>query len=410
MTSLRQIGGFVNEAFGLSEFWTFLATILVMAMVAGLGLIGSGVIRYKNSISILFQTFLAIPIVGLVWLFVGYSMSFGSESLAGIISMPQFTWNQFRDPSELIYIIFQMTFAITATALTLGSVAERIQQRSILLFLVLWPLFVYIPVAHWIWNEDGWIHSTIGGYDFAGGIVVHITAGFSSLVLSNHLGRRKDYFNLRLPSNVGNVYLGIFLVLIGWLGFNGGSALKMNLVAMTAILNTFICAFSGCLTWLLLERLHPPNRINFLGITYGVICALVAITPSCSVVSGGSAFFIGIISCFICFYSVRAMNRMFKVDDPLEVFSSHGIAGLLGALLTGLLFSSDLMGPQTYNHLGGSLALANLVASIIVASYAMIMTYIIIKVIGLISGFRVSEKQEAEGLDIVHHGEKYTNQ
>ncbi len=399
------------EAFGLSEIWTLLSAILVMAMVAGLGLIGSGVIRYKNSISILFQTFLAIPIVGLLWLFVGYSLSFGSESLAGLISNPQFSWRQYREPGELVFIIFQMSFAITATALTLGSVAERIRQRAILLLLFLWPLLVYIPVAHWIWNESGWIHRQIGGYDFAGGIVVHITAGFSSLVLSNHLGRRKDYFNLRLPSNVGNVYLGIFLVLIGWLGFNGGSALEFNMVAMTAIINTFICAFAGCLTWLLLERLHPPNRINFLGITYGVICALVAITPSCSIVSGGSALLIGILSCFICFYSVRAMNRMFKVDDPLEVFSSHGIAGLVGALLTGLMFSEELLSPKaSYEHMGGSLLLANLVASLAVAIYAMIMTYLVIRLISLIAPFRVSEKQENEGLDIVQHGEKYTNQ
>lgn len=301
-------------------------------------------------------------------------------------------------------------FASTAGAVILGSTAERGRFRFLSFFLPLWSLCVYAPVAHWVWNPGGWL-ARLGAVDFAGGIVVHITAGVTALILSSCIGRRTDYFNLRPPGDLTSVYLGTFLVLIGWTGFNGGSAFAWNDQAANAVIATVLAGVSGALTWLAIELMYPLRRPTLTGISYGLISALVAVTPSAGYLGTRAPIIIGACAAIICFYSIHVMNKLFKRDDPLEVFTSHGIAGLIGAALTPY-FADPAKLNVSGIHFGSisSLFRANLFSAVVVMAYSALVSWLLIIVLKKWCPLRVSSRQEDAGLDLSLHGEKARSQ
>lgn len=372
--------------------WTFFSSILVLFLIIGLGLHSSGHVRAKNSVSMLFQCFVAFPIVGLSWIFIGHSMAF-SPSEVGIVGDFSCSVSVIESCGSRQQLVFQMLFAVIANYVLLGALAERLTVKAFFAISVLWPLVIYAPVVHWVWGDGGWL-SAWGAKDFAGGIVVHVNAGFAALAASIALGRRRDYFNLKLPSSLHSIFLGAMFIFLGWLGFNGGSVDSYNDIAQTAILNTLVAGFVGLLSWFCLEVLHPPNRTHMLGLSYGLICSLVAITPGAGELTIYTTLVISLITTVICFYSVRVMNRIFKLDDALDVFSSHGVAGFVGAAMSGFFIWKSW---------------SNTISGLIVATFSFFGTFILFKAFSLFFDLRVDSVCEDRGLDISHHGEKIMN-
>jgi Amt family ammonium transporter len=393
----------------LDSLWLFFSSILVACLICGIGLVGSGSIRFKNSVSLQFQTLFLFCFITLLWFLIGHQLAFG-DSITGWIGAP------FRPDASgparnhsPVFILFQAMFASTAAAVILGSAAERGRLRFLAFFLPLWSLLVYAPVAHWIWNPRGWL-AGLGAVDFAGGIVVHVSSGVTALVLSSRLGRRADYFNLRLPSDLTSVYLGTFLVLIGWTGFNGGSAFAWNDQAVNAVIATLLAGVSGALTWLAIELLYPLRRPTLLGMSYGLISALVAVTPSAGYLGPRAPVLVGICASLACFYSIHVMNKLFKRDDPLEVFTSHGVAGLLGALLTPYFADpAKLRDAGIQFESVHSLFRANLVGALVVVVYGALVSWALTATLKKWIPLRVNPKQEDAGLDLSLHGERSRN-
>lgn len=387
----------------INDLWMIICTLLVFVMIPGMGMFYAGMSRSKNSVSTIALSLICLGPCALTWLFIGNSLVFG-ESYHGLIGHVNldFLLLQSLSSGEKLTSLFNMTFSILSVAIISGAVVERINIRFWIFFCILWPIFVYYPVAHWVWNKEGWI-AQMGAVDFAGGVVVHITTGFSALVFAKILGRRNDFFKLKEKYSVGLSVIGTVFVCIGWLGFNSGSTLAFNDISTLSLLNSLASISAGVTTWLVIDLIFTPHRVSVTGICVSIMCSLVAITPAAGYVSVLNAMIIGAVTVTICNIGIRYFHSIFKIDDSCDVFVSHGVGGFVGALLTGV-FATSIINPIITNE--ADILMANLKASIAVACYAMVMTKIIISIMSKFIPHRVTATTEAEGLDIVEHGER----
>ncbi len=395
--------------------WILTATALVLFMtLPGLALFYGGLVRSKNVLSVLMQCFAIAGMASILWLIVGYSLAFGTgnawigdfskvmmagigrDTLSGSIPEP-------------LFMLFQMTFAIITPALIIGGFAERMKFSSMLLFSALWLILVYAPVTHWVWG-GGWL-STMGLYDFAGGTVVHITAGVAALVAAIVLGPRRGFPDTAMPPhNMTMTVTGAGMLWVGWFGFNGGSALAATGDAGMAMLVTHISAATGAMVWIMMEwiRFGKPSA---LGAVTGMVAGLGTITPASGFVGPGGALIIGMAAGFVCFNATLYIKKVLKIDDSLDVFPVHGVGGILGTLLAGV-FSATTLGvfsgygfADGINSMGGQLWV-QLVGVITTIVFTAVVTWIILKLVDMLLGLRVSEEEEFQGLDIVLHDER----
>jgi len=392
--------------------WMLISTALVMVMTPGLAFFYAGMVRSKNAVSTLYQNFIALGVVGVLWALIGYSLAFakgsafiGSSAFAMLEGVGQAP-TEGSSISHLVFMIFQMMFAIITPALMTGAFAERIKFKAWVLFLILWSLFIYAPVAHWVWGPQGWI-AAMGGLDFAGGIVVHITAGYSALVAAIVLGKRKDFGTSNAkPYDVGMVALGTTLLWFGWFGFNAGSALTSGALASQAFVNTFLASAMAMLAWTSVDTLKD-GKPTLMGACVGVVAGLVAITPAAGFVTAMSSLIIGTAAGVICNLVARIVKGKYKIDDTLDVFACHGIGGTIGVIMTGLLATTSVnaAGADGYLNGGETLLKANLTGFASVALYCVVVSFILLKVVGIFTEVRVSSEAETKGLDDTQHGE-----
>ena len=402
-------------ASGANTAWILTSTALVLFMtLPGLALFYGGLVRSKNVLSVLMQCFSIAGAVSILWLVAGYSLAFGEgnawigdfskvmladvgrESLSG-------------DIPESLFMLFQMTFAIITPALIIGAFAERMKFSAMLLFSVLWLMLVYVPVTHWVWG-GGWL-GAMGLYDFAGGTVVHITAGVAALVAALVLGPRRGFPETAMPPhNMTMTVMGAGMLWVGWFGFNGGSALAANGDAAMAMLVTHISAAAGAMLWMTMEWLKF-GKPSALGAVTGMVAGLGTITPASGFVGPGGALVIGILAGFVCFNATMYIKRVLKIDDSLDVFPVHGVGGILGTLLAGVFSSTGLGVFSGYGFADGITGMAGqfyvqLVGVLATVAFTAVITFVILKVVGAMLGLRVSDEQEVEGLDIGLHEER----
>jgi len=408
-----------GEMSGADTGWIMASTALVLFMtLPGLAMFYGGLVRTKNVLSVLMQCFAIAGMVSILWLVAGYSLAFGEgngwigdfsrvlmadvgrETLKG--SIP-----------ESLFMLFQMTFAIITPALIIGGFAERIRFSSMLLFSALWLFVVYVPVTHWVWG-GGWL-GAMGLYDFAGGTVVHITAGVAALVAAMVLGPRQGFGTASMmPHNMTMTIAGAGMLWVGWFGFNGGSALASDGNAAMAMLVTHISAATGAMTWLAREWIKF-GKPSALGAVTGMVAGLGTITPASGYVGPGGALVIGLVAGMVCFSATNYLKQVLKIDDSLDVFPVHGVGGMLGTLMAGI-FSSTSLGlfsgygfAEGISSIGGQLMVQfiGVVATLVFTGVA---TYLLLKLVDNLIGLRVSRDQEIEGLDIVLHEERGYNE
>ncbi len=404
--------------------WVLVATALVFLMTPGLAFFYGGMVNRKNVLSTMIKSFVAAGIVTVMWLTVGYGMSFGT-SVNGIIGNPMShlfyrnvvsgaPWVGGPTIPLTLFSLFQLMFAIITPALVVGAVAERVKFTSYALFIVLFALFIYFPVCHWAWHPDGFLFK-MGVLDFAGGTVVHITAGCAALAGAIVLKRRRSHIqNIENhPANVPYVLIGTGLLWFGWFGFNAGSALAANTLAVSAFATTNTAAATAGLSWMFFDVIRG-KKPSVLGFCIGAVVGLVAITPGAGFVGIAHSAFIGFVAAIISNIAVSLRSRS-KVDDTLDVFPCHGVGGMVGMLLTGVFASHavnsavglDAAGNHQGLFFGGDLFFTQLKGMVIVASYSFIVGWLIFKFINFINPLRVSEDEETAGLDESQHGENY---
>ncbi|MGG5736853.1 MULTISPECIES: ammonium transporter [Bacillus cereus group] len=392
----------------------FVTTVMVMLMTPGLALFYGGMVRSKNVLSTTMHSYSAMAIVSIQWIVIGYSLSFGPDWHGLIGNLDWFglngvTYSPNPDYSSTIphnlFMMFQLMFAILTPALISGAFAERMRFSAFLIFILLWTTIVYNPVAHWVWGVGGWLRE-LGALDFAGGNVVHITSGVAGLVLAIFLGKRKNISGTS-PHHLPFTMLGAGLLWFGWFGFNVGSALSLNDVALTAFINTNIAAAASALTWMLSEWFFQ-SKPTAMGAACGVVSGLVAITPACGFVTPFFALLIGAIGGILCFGAVFFLKNKFGYDDTLDAFGCHGIGGTWGGIATGLFATTTVNSDGANGLFYGNAALLFKQIVAIGATYAftIIMTYAIIKTINFFLPVRVDDHEEQMGLDISMHGEK----
>ncbi len=392
--------------------WVLTSTALVLFMtLPGLALFYGGLVRSKNVLSVMMQCSAITCLVTLLWLAVGYSLAFdGDGAWIGGLGKVFFSGvledSMSGDIPESTFAMFQLTFAIITPALIVGGFAERMRFSAVLMFSAIWLLAVYVPVTHWVWG-GGWLQQ-LGLMDFAGGTVVHITAGVAAIVAAMVLGNRNGFPTTAMPPhNMTMTVMGAAMLWVGWFGFNGGSALAANGDAGMAMLVTHISAAAGAFTWMICEwvRFEKPSA---LGIVTGMVAGLGTITPASGFVGPAGALVIGILAGLICFFATMYVKRTLKIDDSLDVFPVHGVGGILGTMLVGVFASSQLgvfSGQGLEAGIGGQLTIQLIgVASVLV--YTAIVTFVILKLVGLIVPLRVSAEDEMEGLDLAMHNER----
>lgn len=393
--------------------WMIVASALVLLMTPGLGFFYGGMVGKKNVISTMLQSFMAMVIVTILWVIVGYGLSFG-DSLYGVIGNPvknlffnnvgvKSAWPLAPTIPLLLFALFQAKFAIITPALITGAFAERIRFWSYLLFIVLFILFVYTPLAHCTWHPEG-LFFKMGILDFAGGIVVHMSAGWAALAGALFLGKRKN--QKMPPARITYVLLGTGLLWFGWFGFNAGSAMGANTLAVQALSTTTVAAAAASMAWVFFDKILG-HKLSAMGACIGAVVGLVAITPAAGYVTIPHAIFIGIISSIISNIVVSKFPKG-KIDDALDVFSCHGVGGMVGMLLTGV-FASKAVNPSIENQgliFGETTLFFNHVIVLIVVSvFSFGMSYFLFFVVNKITPLRVSEEKELLGLDITQHGE-----
>jgi len=395
--------------------WILISSALVMLMTPGLALFYGGMVRRKNILSTITMSFVALGVVGLLWVLYGYSLSFGTDTL-GIIGSLDFIGlrNVGQEPSaiyastvpHLAFMVFQGMFAIITVALITGAVVERIKFSALLVFSTLWLTLVYCPVAHWVWGDGGWL-ANFGALDFAGGAVVHINAGISALALVTMLGRRKGFPEQQMePNNVPMVAIGAGLLWFGWFGFNAGSSLASDGLATSAFVATNISAASASVTWMVISWIH--RRPSLLGIVTGAVAGLVAITPAAGFAPPLAGIPIGIVVSVVCYYSLLLLKTKLHVDDSLDVFAVHGMGGIWGALATGIFASLAVNSAGADGLLlgNGIQFLKQLVSVLAVGAFAFIATWLLGKLVNVTIGLRVGQEEEMVGLDLSQHGER----
>jgi Amt family ammonium transporter len=391
--------------------WMLTSTALVLMMTnPGLALFYGGMVRKKNVIATVAQSFAITCLVTVLWMVVGYSAAFvgndnmGLNKFIGKIAWMMGAVNTNTTNSlaatipEYVFAMFQMTFAIITPALICGAFAERVKFSGLLLFMALWLLFVYVPIAHMVWG--GGILGTMGVLDFAGGTVVHINAGVAGLMCALFLGKRKGYGSENMaPHNLVLTMIGASLLWVGWFGFNAGSAVASNALAGAAMMNTQVATAAAALAWMVVEWIER-KKPSMLGLASGAVAGLVAVTPASGFVNPTGALIVGIVAGVGCYGGAVWIKKIFKYDDSLDAFGVHGIGGILGALLTGVLADPNI------NALGKGASLitqAKGVGATIV--YTAVLTLVILVICKFTTGFRVSEEAEVEGLDMSQHGE-----
>jgi Amt family ammonium transporter len=399
---------------GANTAWMLTSAALVLFMtLPGLALFYAGLVRTKNVLSVLMQCFAITCVVTLAWLVVGYSVAFGEGNAwwgglgKSFLSGIQVASVKGSIP-ESVFAMYQLTFAIITPALVVGAYAERVRFGSMLLFSLLWLLIVYCPVAHWVWG-DGWLQKR-GMMDFAGGSVVHLNAGVAALVCALVLGRRRGFPETAMPPhNMTMAVTGAAMLWVGWFGFNAGSALAADGAAGMAMLVTHIAAATGAFVWMLCEWLRY-GKPSALGIATGMVAGLGTITPASGFVGPIGALIIGAVAGVACFFATNYMKRALNVDDSLDVFPVHGVGGLLGTLLTGILVSSAFGGigyPDKVTM--GEQFVTQLVGVVAVGLWSAVLTWILLKLVDAVAGLRVAADEETEGLDTVLHNEKGYN-
>jgi Amt family ammonium transporter len=394
-----------------------MSAALVMLMTPGLGFFYGGLVRRKNVLSTVMHSFFVLCLISVQWVLWGYSLAFGPDfhgwgiigdlswvGLNGVGIAPN------KDYAATIphqaYMVFQMMFAVITPALITGAFAERKRFKAFVIFSLLWATFVYDPIAHWVWGHGGWL-GAMGTLDFAGGTVVHISSGVSALVAAFVLGKRLTHTegeNVE-PHDLTMVVLGCALLWFGWFGFNAGSALAANGLAASAFVTTNTAAAMGALTWLTIHWAHKGTP-SVAGATAGAVAGLVAITPAAGFVTPSAAIIIGVLVSVVCYGAVQLRDKM-KVDDALDVWAVHGVGGTVGALATGLFATVAVNAAGANGLFFGNPKLLGIQAIAVLASwiYSAIMTFIILKVVNIFVPLRVTEKEEAMGLDASQHAE-----
>ncbi|MFZ5763241.1 MAG: ammonium transporter [Thermodesulfobacteriota bacterium] len=388
------------------------ATALVMLMTPGLALFYGGMVRSKNVLSTMLQSFACLGVVTVIWVLYGYSLAFGPDvngligslDWAGLNGVGLAPGKYSATIPHLLFVAFQLMFAIITPALITGTFAERVKFPAFLLFTILWCTLVYLPVCHWVWG-GGWI-SGHGGLDFAGGTVIHINSGAAALVAALVFGKRKGWGKESFhPHNLGMTVLGAGLLWFGWFGFNAGSALAANEVATNAFLTTHVATAAALLSWLVAEWL-VQGKPTTLGAASGAIAGLVAITPGAGFVTVNSAMLIGLVAGALCYFAVLMKSKL-GYDDALDVVGVHGVGGLWGALATGLFATTTVNAAGKDGLFYGNPHLFTVQAmdAFTTIAYSMIATFIILKVVDAVVGLRVSTEDEVQGLDLTEHNE-----
>ena len=393
--------------------WVMISTALVIMMTPALAFFYGGMVRKKNILSTLMLSVIILALISVQWVLFGYTLAFGPDKggliggldwlgLVGVGQLPHAGYA--ATIPHLAFMAFQMAFAVITPALITGTFVERINFPSFLLYILLWSTFIYAPVAHWVWGIGGWLRN-LGALDFAGGTVVHITAGISALAMALVIGKRKGYKKFPMePSNIPLTVLGAFLLWFGWFGFNGGSALAANGIAVSAFVVTNTAAAAAALTWMIVSWIH--KRPSVLGVATGAVVGLVAITPASGFVSPLSALVIGSVAAIVSYYAIIFRMKT-NLDDSLDVFACHGMGGITGALATGL-FAEKAINPAGANGLffgnpGQFWIQLFTVAVVVVFSFTV--AFILAKVVDALFSLRAREEEEEIGLDISHHGE-----
>lgn len=404
--------------------WIIVATILVMMMtVPGLALFYGGLVRQKNVLSVVMQCLFVTGVISIIWIAFGYSWVFGTEYMESgsplgtviggfdkifLNGLTLSTLMEGPNIPEILFALFQCMFAVITPALIIGAFAERVKFAGYVIFIVLWSIVVYNPMAHWVWG-GGWLQQ-IGAIDFAGGTVVHINAGISALIMAIMIGRRKGYNTIGhpvSPHNITFVFIGTALLWLGWFGFNAGSGLAADGLASNAFLVTHLATSVAAVSWMLLDWIinKKPTAVGF---CTGAVAGLVAITPAAGTVDVLGAFFIGAISALVCYLMVAIVKNKLKYDDTLDAFGVHGVGGIVGSVLTGVFATQAITGE---NGVQGALygdwnqLWIQIVATLASIVYSAVLTFILFVIVNKVVGLRVTKEDESVGLDISQHGE-----
>jgi Amt family ammonium transporter len=403
--------------------WMMTASLLVLLMtIPGLALFYAGMVRSKNVLSVMMQCFAITGLISILWVIYGYSIAFDTTGMEqGVVNLNSFvgglskaflsglnTSSLIGAFPESVFIFFQMTFAIITPALIVGAFAERMKFSAMLIFMGVWFTLVYAPIAHMVWSGNGGLMWDWGVLDFAGGTVVHINAGIAGLVACLVLGKRKGFPTTAMaPHNLGYTLVGAAMLWVGWFGFNAGSAIAANGTAGMAMLVTQIATAAAALGWMFAEWI-THGKPSALGIASGVVAGLVAITPAAGTAGPMGAIVIGLSAGVICFFCATSLKRKLGYDDSLDAFGVHGIGGIVGALLTGVFAAPALGGFGTVEDIGAQLFVQFKGVAFTVV-YTAIVTFVILKVLDLVMGLRVTEEQETVGLDLSEHNERGYN-
>lgn len=387
--------------------WIITATIFVLMMTPGLSFFYGGMVRQKNVISTILQSFIAMGIISVIWVVFGFSLAFGDD-IGSFVGDPT-TYFMFKGVGGMthellsptipfaLFALFQMKFAIITPSLITGSFAERVRFSAYMVFMALFCVFVYCPLAHWTWHPDGFLRQ-LGVIDFAGGIVVHASSGVAALAGAIFLGKRNIDEKESVPASIPMIILGASMLWLGWFGFNAGSSLAANGIAVKAFLNTNTASATAMLAWILFDRLRG-RKPSAMGAAIGAVIGLVAITPSAGYVTVGQSMFIALVTTIICNIAVYWKNKT-SIDDALDVFPTHGLGGIVGTLLTGVFVNGLLVGNV-------NVFLVHIFAVIVVSLYTFIVTYALYWLTNKMIPMRVSAKSEHIGLDISQHNEFY---
>ena len=397
---------------GADTVFVIMSTVLVMVMTPGLALFYGGMVRGKNTLNSTLHSYSALAIVSIQWVLIGYTLCFGKD-IGGLIGSLNFVglkgvgFAPNADYASTIpqqaFMLFQLMFAIITTAVISGSIAERMKFKHWVIFLLLWTTLVYDPIAHWMWGSGGWLKN-LGVLDFAGGNVVEISSGISGLVAALMLGKRKS---VGKPSSLPLTCLGAGLLWFGWYGFNAGSALAVNNVALNAFITTNTSAAVSVVSWSACELIYR-KKVTSLGVVSGIVARLVAITPGAGFISPLASIIVGLVAGIVCYICITFIKAKFGYDDALDVFGCHGVGGIWGGIATGIFAWKAVNSGGANGLIHGNPKLIGIQVIGILSSiiYAAVVTFIIIKAINAVSSIRASERDEQIGLDITEHGEE----
>jgi len=408
------VTAFADEINGADTAWILTATVLVLFMtLPGLALFYSGLVRAKNVLSVLMQCFAIACMVSILWMVIAYGLAFGDGgSLNKVVGSGKILMSGIGLDSmsgtipETVFFMFQMTFAIITPALVIGAFAERMKFSAVLLFRGFWLILVYAPVCHWVW-DGGWL-SDLGFMDFAGGSVVHFNAGVAAVGTVVVIGNRKGFPQTQMaPHNMTLVVMGASMLWVGWFGFNAGSALTAGSSAGMAMTVTHISAAAGSLAWMACEWIRY-GKPSVLGIVTGMVAGLGTITPASGYVGPLGGLIIGLLAGVVCYFATQYIKRVLVIDDSLDVFPVHGVGGILGTLLTAVFYANSFGGLQPTDEAYSMVSQLGVQAIGVVATvvWCGVITFVLLKVLDVVIGLRVSEDQETEGLDLVLHNER----